>query len=163
MQCDSGMVSDPDFWPENRIPGSVPWTKGDFLNSIKWIFKINPLYCFHTFGGRRSMDVLDLENMPESGYRKILTGCGSEALMAGPLKKDLFCGFPYTVLTEDVWRQKYENKRRRLCLILFRGNIKMPKSWKIINILDDFTPFAFFPLPLLLFPFPPPLFWWPLN
>ena len=47
-------------------------------------------FCFHTFGVRRSIDVLDPENQPGSG--KFRTGVGAKGL------------------TEDVWHQKYENK-----------------------------------------------------
>ena len=50
------------------------------------------LFCFHTFGVRRTIDVLDPEKQPGSG--KIWTGSGSRALG----------------LAEDVRHHKYENK-----------------------------------------------------
>ena len=36
------------------------------------------LFCFHTFGVRRTIDVLDSENQPGSG--KIRTGSGARGL-----------------------------------------------------------------------------------
>ena len=50
------------------------------------------------FWVRRSIDALDPENQPGSGSVKILTGSGSGALR----------------LTENVWHQKYENKKEGL-------------------------------------------------
>ena len=54
------------------------------------------VFFFVFFCVRRSIDVLDPENQPGSG--KILTWSGSRALR----------------LTEDVWHQKYENKKEGL-------------------------------------------------
>ena len=54
-------------------------------------FKSRP-FCFHTFGVRRSIDVLDSENQPGSGSRAQ--------------------GF-----TVDVWHQKYENKKDSFYII----------------------------------------------
>ena len=51
------------------------------------------LFCFHTFGVRRTIDVLDSENQPGSGSDKILTGIGALGR------------------TEDAWHLKYENKK----------------------------------------------------
>ena len=44
------------------------------------------IFCFHTIGVRRSIDVQDSENQPGSGALG---------------------------LTDDVWHQKYGNKKRR--------------------------------------------------
>ena len=38
------------------------------------------LFCFHTFGVRSTIDVLDSDNQPGSGSVKIRTGSGSRAL-----------------------------------------------------------------------------------
>ena len=57
----------------------------NILDNIKII-----LFCFHTFGVRRTIDVLDSENQP--GSVQIRTGSGALGL------------------TGDVWHQKYENQ-----------------------------------------------------
>ena len=59
---------------------------------------ISLLLCFHTFGVRRTIDVLDPENQPGSGSFQIRTGTG----------------FGAQGLTGDVWHQKYENKKEGL-------------------------------------------------
>ena len=38
------------------------------------------LFCYHTFGVRRIIDVLDSENQPGSGSGKIRTGSGAIGL-----------------------------------------------------------------------------------
>ena len=58
---------------------------------------ISLLFCFHTFGVRRTIYVLDSENQPGSGSGKIRTGSGT--------------GSGALVLTGDVWHQKYKNKK----------------------------------------------------
>ena len=58
----------------------------NILDNFKSLF-----FCFHTFGVRRTIDVLDSENQPGSG--NIQTG--SEALG----------------LTGDVYHQKYEKNK----------------------------------------------------
>ena len=80
---DNIRVSDPVFGLKHEFWAFLPllyWMS--ILDAVK-----NLLFCFQTFGGRRSIDVLDSENQPGSGS-------GSRALG----------------LTEDVWHQKYENK-----------------------------------------------------
>ena len=74
---------------KKRIQGFLPQTKRIF----EIFYKMNILdnfksiiFCFHTFGVRRLIDVLDSENQPGSGSRAL--------------------GF-----TEDVLHQKYENKK----------------------------------------------------
>ena len=63
------------FWPKKPDPGlfSNQWR---FLKVYKTnILDIKSLlFCFHTFGVRRTIDVLDSENQPESGSGKIRTG-----------------------------------------------------------------------------------------
>ena len=39
------------------------------------------LFCFHTFGVRRTIDVLDSENQPGSGSVKIRIGSGAPGLI----------------------------------------------------------------------------------
>ena len=60
----------------------------NILDNIKSL-----LFCFHTFGVRRTIYVLDSENQPGSGSVKIWTGSGSLGL------------------TGYVWHQKYEIKK----------------------------------------------------
>ena len=55
-------------------------------------------FVFLIFCVGRSIDALDPENQPGSGSVKIRTGSGSRALR----------------LTENVWHQKYENKKEGL-------------------------------------------------
>ena len=58
------------FWPRKRIRGSVPQTKWRFLKVYKTNILDNIkslLFCFHTFGVRRTIDVLDSENQPGPG------------------------------------------------------------------------------------------------
>ena len=64
----------------------------NILDNIKSL-----LFCFHTFGVRRTIDVLDSENQPGSGSAKIRTGSGTGSGALG--------------LTGDVRHQKYENKK----------------------------------------------------
>ena len=51
------------------------------------------LFCFHTFGVRSTIDVLDSENQPGSGSGKIQTGSGALRLKG------------------DTWHQKYSIKK----------------------------------------------------
>ena len=77
------------FWPKKPIRGTVPQTNSlwNFLDDFKSV-----LFCFHTFGVRRTIDVLDSEN--QSGSGKIRSGALG--------------------LTGDVRLQKYENEKGRL-------------------------------------------------
>ena len=84
------------FWPKNRIRGSVPQTMEDlkvYQTNIIGNFE-SLLFCFHTFGVRLTIDFLDSENQPGSG--KIWTGSG-----------DL-------EITGDVLTPKVRKKKRRL-------------------------------------------------
>ena len=47
----------------------------NILDNIKII-----LFCFHTFGVRRTIDVLDSENQLGSGSVQIRTGSGAQGL-----------------------------------------------------------------------------------
>ena len=49
--------------------------KTNILDNIKSL-----LFCFHTFGVRRTIDVLDSDNQPGSGSGQIRNGSGSGAL-----------------------------------------------------------------------------------
>ena len=75
-------------------PGLCTSNEGRFLK-VYWMNILDNikslLFCFHTFGVRRTIDVLDSENQPGSG--KIRTGSGALGL------------------TGDVWHQKYKNKK----------------------------------------------------
>ena len=64
-----------------------------FLDNLQVLFFVFLIFCV-----RRSIDALDPENQPGSGSVKIRTGSGSRALR----------------LTENVWHQKYENKKEGL-------------------------------------------------
>ena len=61
-------------------PGLCTSNKGSFLKVFKAKvfdnFKSH-LFCFHTFGVRSTIDVLDSENQPGSGSVKIRTGSGT--------------------------------------------------------------------------------------
>ena len=74
--------------------GLCPSNEGSFLKgfqaNILENFKSH-LFCFHTFGVRRTIYVLDSENQP--GSFKIRTGSGAEGL------------------TKDSLHQMYENKK----------------------------------------------------
>ena len=61
----------------------------NFLGNLKVFFFVVFIFCV-----KRSIDVLDPENQPGSGF--IRTGSGALGL------------------TEDVWYQKYENKKEGL-------------------------------------------------
>ena len=63
----------------------------NFLGNLQVFFFVFFIFCV-----RRSIDVINPENQPRSGF--IRTGYGSRALG----------------LTEDVWHQKYENKKEGL-------------------------------------------------
>ena len=65
------------------------------------------LFCFHTFGIRRSIDVLDSKNQLRSGSGKILTGSGA------------YRGR----LTPEVWIQK--RRLPRLSKIFIQTNLKI--------------------------------------
>ena len=84
------------------IRGSVPQTKGVFFKvfKAKVLDNFKSHFCLHTFGVRRTKDVLDSENQPGSGTVKIRTGFGTGS---GALR-----------LTGDVCHQKYENKKEGL-------------------------------------------------
>ena len=71
------------FWPKTPDPGLSTSNEGRFLK----VFKANILdnfksllFCFHTFGVRRTIDVLDSENQPGSGSVQIRTGSGALGL-----------------------------------------------------------------------------------
>ena len=90
------MVSCQQEWGSGFVrkktdPGLCTSNEGRFLKvygmNILDNFK-TLLSCFHTFGVRRTIDVLDSENQPGAGSVKIRTG--------------------------DVWHQRYENKREGL-------------------------------------------------
>ena len=72
----------PDLWTIFKIP---------FNKICKSFFFVFLIFCV-----RRSIDAPDPENKPGSGSVKIRTGSGSRALR----------------LTENVWHQKYENKKK---------------------------------------------------
>ena len=59
------------FW-QKTDPGYVPRTKRDFKNSIDF-------FCFHAFGVRCSIDVLDTEKQPGSGLS--VSGVGAQGLL----------------------------------------------------------------------------------
>ena len=75
----------PDLWKIFKIPFNR------FLDNLQVLFYVFLIFCV-----RSSIDALDPENLP--GSVKIRTGSGSRALR----------------LAENVWHQKYENKKRRL-------------------------------------------------
>ena len=101
------------FWPRKRTGAlylkqrrfeKVYWM--NMLDNIKSLF-----FCFHTFGGRRTIYVLDSENQPGSG--KIGTGSGALGL------------------TGDVWHQKYKNIKeavKNYLTYLFRRLLKISLS-----------------------------------
>ena len=65
-------------------PGLCPSNEGRFLKVYIIIILDNFdsfLLCFHTFGTRRTINVLYSENQPGSGSGNIRTGFGSVALM----------------------------------------------------------------------------------
>ena len=71
-------------------PGLCSSNEGRFLKVFQANILDNSnshLFCFHTFGVRRTIDVLDSENQPGSGALG---------------------------LTDDVYHQKYENKKEGL-------------------------------------------------
>jgi len=78
-------------------PGLCTSNEGRFLKAY-WMNILDNskslLFCFHTFGVRRTIDVLDSKNQSVSG--KIRTGSGALGL------------------TGDVWHQKFENKKERV-------------------------------------------------
>ena len=79
-------------------PGLCTSKEGRFLKVLKPNILDNfksLLFCFHTLGVRRTIDVLDSENQPGIESVQIRTGSGSGALW----------------LTVDIWHQKYENKK----------------------------------------------------
>ena len=106
-------------------PGSVPQTKRfskfykmNILDNIKSL-----LFCFHTFGVRRSINVLDSENQPGSGSAFIQCGSWYRAL-----------GF-----TEDVWHQKHENKKE-----CFQKDLKFYNIWKNLSSFEVQSPWSGF-------------------
>ena len=88
---------DPVLAKKKPDPGLCTSNEERFLKfywmNILYNFK-RYLFYFHTFGVRRSIDVLDSENQPWLGSRTRALG-----------------------LTEDVWRQKYNSKKETFKII----------------------------------------------
>jgi len=100
------------FGKKKTDPGLYTSNKGRFLKVYRMniLDNLNSLlFCFHTYGVRRTIDVLDSENQPGSGALR---------------------------LTGDVWHQNYENKKgsknyvkyslNRLLKISFRLRYRAP-------------------------------------
>ena len=86
------------FWGKNRIRALYCTSNAGRFLKVYWMdvsddFK-SLLSCFHTFGVRRTIDVLDSENQHGSGQIRTRSGALG--------------------LTGDVWHQKYKTKKSPL-------------------------------------------------